>query len=103
VKLIDNLAYTETVHKKHGTDREYRIVSFNEEVTWHRSEESKKIHILSGHGWQLKLGDEMPIELEIGKDYQVMTKGECRLIKGRENLVIRIEELYQPQPRNPIL
>tara|TARA_Y100000758_G_scaffold287747_1_gene239327 strand:+ start:854 stop:1168 length:315 start_codon:yes stop_codon:yes gene_type:complete len=103
INLADNLAYTETVHTKHGTDREYRILTFKEQVKWHRSKLSQTIHILSGTGWRLKQSKNPTIELEVGKDYQLVPKGECRLIKGREHLVIRIEELFQPSPKNPIL
>jgi len=107
VKLVDNLAYTETVHTKHGTDRKYRIRTFSvdnkEQIKWHRPNIAQTLHILQGIGWKLQRGDEPIVELEVGKDYPLTSKGECRLIKGRDQLVIRIEELYQPLPRNPIL
>tara|TARA_B110001454_G_C12546111_1_gene361584 strand:+ start:207 stop:518 length:312 start_codon:yes stop_codon:yes gene_type:complete len=103
VKLVDNLAYIETVHTKHGTDREYHILTFKEQLNWHRSNKSQTIHILSGTGWRLKQNENPTIELEVGKDYQLVPKGECRLSKGREHLVMRIEELFQPSPKNPIL
>ena len=103
MKLEDNLAYTETIHTKHGTDRKYRILTFKEEIKWHRSNSIQTIHILQGSGWQLKLRSEPPIKLEVGKDYSLSSRGACRLIKGLDKLVLRVEELFQPQTSNPIL
>ena len=103
MKLADNLAYTETVHTKHGTDRKYRILTFKEDIQWHRSDSIQTIHILQGNGWKLELREDTPIELKVGKDYSLASRGECRLIKGRDKLVLRVEELFQPPTRNPIL
>jgi len=103
VKLADNLAYTETVHTKHGTDREYRILTFKEEIKWHRSDSIQTIHILQGKDWELELGDNPSFKLEVGKDYSLSSRGACRLIKGLDKLVLRVEELLQPPTRNPIL
>ena len=64
----------------------------SEELIWHRDKRSRTVHVLSGNGWKLQLDDELPTNLEIGKQYFIIKNSYHRLIKGENNLVIRIEE-----------
>jgi len=90
--------YTEKFEVQHGTDRKYIIRTFEdsvdtEELVWHRDTTNRKIHILSGSGWQLQMDDSLPTTLEMGKVYFIPRETYHRVIKGEGNLVIRIENI----------
>ncbi len=89
--------YKEEILEQHGTGRMFKIRTFESEVDdteliWHRDKKSRTVHVLSGNGWKLQLDDELPKELHIGKDYFIIKNSYHRLIKGENNLIIRIEE-----------
>lgn len=90
--------YTETLETQHGTGRTYVVRTFDETVeiddlVWHRDTTSRKVHVLSGVEWKLQHDDELPVHLEIGKEYYIPKMQYHRLIKGEGNLVIRIENI----------
>ena len=72
--------------------REFSGDVSEDELIWHRDKRSRTVHVLSGNGWKLQLDDELPTNLEIGKQYFIIKNSYHRLIKGENNLVIRIEE-----------
>ena len=47
---------------------------------------------MSGKGWKLQKDDELPIELEVGKDYYILKMQYHRILKGENPLVVRIEQ-----------
>jgi hypothetical protein len=66
--------YKDQVYTQHGTELKYVIRTFLrdvevEELVWHRDDSNRTVHILGGEGWKLQKDDELPVELEIGKDY----------------------------------
>lgn len=88
--------YKDEVYTQHGTELKYVIRTFlrdveEEELVWHRDHSHRAIHILQGHGWKLQKDDELPVELEIGKDYYILKDEYHRLLKGEGDLVLRIE------------
>ena len=90
--------YTEEVLEKHGTGQEYIIRTFSQDVdddelVWHRDKSSRHIHILRGNGWQLQMDDKLPEELKIGSDYYIHKMTYHRIIKGENDLVVRIENI----------
>ena len=64
----------------------------NDELIWHRDKKDREITILSGVGWKLQMEDKLPKELELGKLYDIPKEEYHRIIKGKDNLVIRIWE-----------
>ena len=93
--------YTETEHTQHGTERKYLIRTFSEEVegrelVWHRDKTTRQVHVLLGTDWELQKDDELPVKLEIGKDYFILKNQYHRLLKGKGDLVIRIDNVYTP-------
>ena len=89
--------YTERIQVQHGTDREFIIREFSHEtdsseLVWHRDMKTRTVHVLSGKGWKLQKDDELPIELEVGKDYYILKMQYHRILKGENPLVVRIEQ-----------
>lgn len=89
--------YKETIQEKHGTGEHYIIRTFSKDIEesdliWHRDHHSRRIHVLQGEGWKLQTDDSLPQDLKVGKEYFV-TQGEYhRLLKGTNDLIIRIQE-----------
>ena len=86
----------EEIVEQHGTGTKFVIRTFDEsvdsnELVWHRDRESRQVHVLSGRGWELQHDDALPIELNIGEDYYIPEMTYHRLIKGEDNLVVRIK------------
>ncbi len=74
--------------EQHGTGIRYLIRTFTDSVPLEIVDGMKKtMHILSGNGWCMRERGYMPIELELGKEYQM--KG--NLEKGVDELVVRIQ------------
>lgn len=89
--------YKEEVLEQHGTGKMFKVRTFRpdvdeSELVWHRDKKNRRVHVLSGDGWKLQLDDSLPKDLMVGQDYFVMKNSFHRLIKGANDLVIRIEE-----------
>jgi len=65
----------------------------DEEFVWHRDNEDRIIEVLSGDGWQFQPEGSLPVLLKPGIGFTIR-KGEYhRLIKGVNNLEIRVTKL----------
>jgi hypothetical protein len=65
----------------------------DEEFVWHRDNEDRIIEVISGDGWQFQPEGSLPILLKPGIGLTIR-KGEYhRLIKGVNNLEIRVTKL----------
>jgi quercetin dioxygenase-like cupin family protein len=72
--------------------REFKVNTPNKELVWHRDEKDRYVTILEGEGWQFQLDNELPLELQ-KKDVIFIPKQKYhRVLKGKTNLVIKIEE-----------
>ena len=85
----------EEIVEQHGTGTKFVIRTFEEsvdsnELVWHRDREHRTVHVLSGRGWELQHDDELPIQLNQGEEYYIPKMTYHRLIKGKDNLVVRI-------------
>lgn len=90
--------YTDKEEIQHGTGLRYFVRTFDEhingdELIWHRDKKSRRITVLQGMGWQLQKENKLPEYIEMGKSYFIMKMEYHRLIKGSNNLVLRIEEI----------
>lgn len=91
--------YTDTEYTQHGTGVKYIIRTFSnsvdeDELVWHRDHSSRSVHVLSGSGWKLQKDDKLPQPLEMGKDYFILKNQYHRLLKGEEDLVLRIDNVH---------
>jgi len=89
--------YKEEILEQHGTGKMFKVRTFEhtvegDELVWHRDKQNRSVHVLSGSGWKLQKDDALPEDLTVGKDYYIMKNSYHRLIKGGDDLVIRIEE-----------
>jgi quercetin dioxygenase-like cupin family protein len=72
--------------------REFKTNTPNKELVWHRDEKDRYVTILEGEGWQFQLDNELPLELK-KKDVIFIPKHKYhRVIKGKTDLLIKIEE-----------
>ena len=77
----------------HKLSRTFSSDVAEEELVWHRDRTNRRIHILGGQGWQLQFDDKLPEELMIGSDYYIQKMTYHRVIKGENDLIIRIENI----------
>lgn len=92
-RILDSLI------ERHGTSTRFVIRTFKDSATeeelleyYERArslgyKESAMMHILEGHGWEMKEDGYLPVKLEQGKDYQ----RNGALLKGLDDLVVRIQ------------
>tara|TARA_B100001939_G_scaffold246727_1_gene213861 strand:+ start:3332 stop:3616 length:285 start_codon:yes stop_codon:yes gene_type:complete len=90
--------YIDKPFEQEGTGQKYLIRTFDEnlkesELVWHRDLQNRNIHVLDGKGWKLQMDDKLPTELKIGKEYYIAKMSYHRLIKGENNLILRIKEI----------
>ena len=64
----------------------------DEDLAWHRDERDRVITVLEGRGWQFQRDNELPQEMRPGQVIEVRVGEWHRVIKGRDELVLTIEE-----------
>lgn len=62
-----------------------------EDLVWHRDKENREIEVLEGNKWQLQFDDSLPFELCVGDVVTIDKLKYHRLIKGNDDLRIRIK------------
>ena len=79
---------------KKGKDiRIFDVDKDESEYVWHRDNEDRMIEVLSGDGWQFQPEGSLPILLKPGIGFTIR-KGEYhRLLKGINNLEVRVTRL----------
>ena len=84
--------YIEEIHEKHGTKESYSIRTYTETFdAWFKEDDTQRIRVFSGNGWNLQISENKPILMEIGNQYSIPRKQFYRIIKGDEKLVLRVE------------
>lgn len=62
------------------------------ELVWHRDHNTRSITVLAGHGWKFQLDNQLPQELRVGDQVLIPAQVYHRLIKGSQDLKLRIFE-----------
>lgn len=75
-----------------GDTRTFSSDVDSDELIWHRDKRDRQITIISGTGWKLQLDDKLPVELIQGKLYDIPKEVYHRVIKGTDDLIIKIWE-----------
>ena len=83
--------YKEVLNNNSRT-REFKVNTPNKELVWHRDEKDRYVTILEGEGWQFQLDNELPLELQKKDIIFIPKQTYHRVLKGKTNLVIKIEE-----------
>jgi hypothetical protein len=64
----------------------------SEDFIWHRDKRDRVISIISGKGWKLQMDNQMPIDLIQRKVYRIPKETFHRLLKGSNDLIIKVME-----------
>jgi quercetin dioxygenase-like cupin family protein len=84
-------AYKEVLNNNSRV-REFKVNTPNKEFVWHRDEKDRYVTVLEGEGWHFQLDNELPLELQ-KKDVIFIPKQKYhRVLKGKTDLLIKIEE-----------
>lgn len=83
--------YKEILNNNSRT-REFKVNTPNKELVWHRDEKDRYVTILEGEGWQFQLDNKLPLELQKKDVIFIPKQTYHRVLKGKTNLVIKIEE-----------
>lgn len=86
------MVYFDLVIKEGRKYRLFRPDVEIEELFWHQDEYDRVVTVVSGKGWSFQKDDELPIELKEGDEIFIPNHTYHRLLKGRDNLVLRIIE-----------
>ena len=62
------------------------------ELIWHRDKKTRKVTVIQGEGWKLQMDNSLPETLEEGREYHIPKMEYHRLIKGKGNLLLQIQE-----------
>lgn len=84
--------YNEKIISKHEIIREFNENINPIELKWHRDLQSRTITVLEGKGWYFQIEDELPVELKEGVTIFIPKLEWHRVIKGKTNLKIKIQE-----------
>jgi hypothetical protein len=64
----------------------------NEELKWHKDLKDRKVTIIESGGWEFQMDDHIPINLDDTKELWIPKLVWHRVIKGKGNLIVEIEE-----------
>lgn len=74
--------------------REFNSEANSDELKWHRDENNRLIKVLNENDWLIQFENELPIQLIEGEYLHIPEKMFHRVIKGKSNLIIEIEEFF---------
>ena len=74
-----------------GDLRTFSVENAQEEFVWHRDKERRRVTVLEGQAWQFQFEENIPMELKEGLKFIIPEMIYHRLIKGKTDLVLRIE------------
>ena len=63
-----------------------------EQLIWHKDRKDRVVKVIYGTGWKLQCDNELPIELELGRNYYIKKEEFHRLHKGNGELKLEIKE-----------
>lgn len=66
----------------------------SEELKWHQDIRDRKVRIIEDGGWQFQMENELPTKLKVDEQFFIPKFVWHRVIKGKEPLIVEIEELY---------
>ncbi len=70
--------------------REFRESTNSAELIWHRDREDRVVEVLKGKDWYIQIDNQLPVLLEVGMKYKIPKMEYHRLIKGKDNLLIKL-------------
>ena len=85
MKPYEEVALTESL-----TIRKFSRNTRSDELVWHRDRENRIVEVISGKGWYFQTDDTLPVLLEKGARIAIPAGEYHRVIKGKDDLVIKI-------------
>jgi hypothetical protein len=85
-------------YKNIEVTNEYIIREFDQnidpiELMWHRDNEDRLIEIINpGNSWKFQYENKLPLDLESQMSFVILKHMWHRVIKGKENLLIKIHK-----------
>lgn len=64
-----------------------------EELKWHQDLRDRKVRIIEDGGWSFQMEDDLPNKLLVDQQIFIPKFVWHRVIKGKDNLVVEIEEI----------
>ena len=64
----------------------------DKQLIWHKDRKDRVIKVVWGTGWKLQYDNDLPIELELGRNYYIKKEEFHRLHKGNSELKLQIKE-----------
>ncbi len=64
-----------------------------EELKWHQDLSDRKVRIIEDGGWSFQMEDDLPNKLSVDQQIFIPKFVWHRVIKGKDNLVVEIEEI----------
>ncbi len=72
--------------------RTFSIDVESDELKWHQDQNDRKVTIIESGDWQFQMDDSLPIKLQNGQEFFIPKLVWHRVIKGKKDLVVCIEE-----------
>ena len=64
----------------------------DQQLIWYKDRKDRVVKVIYGTGWKLQYDNELPTELELGKNYHINKEQFHRLHKGNSELKLEIKE-----------
>jgi hypothetical protein len=88
--LDDGLPFDQDDISENVKIRTFKNNTDSEEFKWHRDREDRVVEVLESKNWYLQMDNEIPKKLIKGKTYYIPEGMYHRVIKGDDNLVVRV-------------
>ena len=91
--VIEKKPYRELVF---ATGEKLRIFDdsiLDSELVWHRDKRDRKVTVIESGDWKFQMDDQEPVILKQGDVFRIPKMVYHRIIKGENDLVLRIKEL----------
>lgn len=87
-----SLPYQEYSLMNGDTIRKFSKGIDESELVWHRDRTTRSITVEKSGGWLLQIDNELPVKLIDGSVYTIEEMTYHRIIKGDDDLIIRLRE-----------
>ena len=91
--MKNKLPFEEIKLEKNEFIRKFSSDEDTEEYVWHRDLEDRIIKVISGSNWYLQIDNSIPEKMVSGKDYFIKKLTWHRVIKGEEELIIKLTKI----------
>lgn len=74
--------------------RRFSAHTDDEELTWHRDREDRKVTVVTGEGWYFQMDDQLPVQMRPGDVFDIPRETWHRVIRrGTSGLTVSVRFL----------